>query len=79
MLLTHPTVVIAKIFQQSGENKMKQHKIKTVVVVGGGNAGWLTAGRIAAHHKANQADGIKVVLVESANIATVGVGDFLTT
>ncbi len=52
------------------------HKpVKTLVVVGGGTAGWLTAGWLAAHHKAHTAQGIKVVLVESANIATVGVGE----
>ena len=40
-------------------------EIKTVVVVGGGIAGWLTAGRLAAHHKSNTPDGLNVVLVES--------------
>ena len=49
--------------------------IKTVVVVGGGNAGWLTAGRIAARHKANAEQGINVVLVESPTIPAIGVGE----
>ena len=48
---------------------------KTVVVVGGGIAGWLTAGRLAAHHQSNTESGLKVVLVESANIPVVGVGE----
>lgn len=49
--------------------------IKTVVVVGGGTAGWLTAGRIAAQHNAASAQGIQVVLIESPTIATIGVGE----
>jgi tryptophan 7-halogenase len=44
---------------------------KTVVIVGGGIAGWLTAGRIAAQHK----NRVKVVLIESPSIPTVGVGE----
>lgn len=50
-------------------------KIKTVVVVGGGIAGWLTAGRLAAHHKSNTPDGLNVVLVESPNVPIIGVGE----
>lgn len=52
-----------------------QQPIKTVVIVGGGNAGWLTAGRIAAQHKSNSAHGVKVILVESPGIAPIGVGE----
>jgi len=48
---------------------------KTVVVVGGGIAGWLTAGRIAAQHRTKTKEGLKVVLVESASIPVVGVGE----
>lgn len=48
---------------------------KTVVVVGGGNAGWLTAGRLAAKHKSHTNNGIKVILVESPNIPAIGVGE----
>jgi flavin-dependent dehydrogenase len=48
---------------------------KTVVIVGGGNAGWLTAGRLAAKHKSNTQEGLKVILVESANISPIGVGE----
>ena len=48
---------------------------RSVVIVGGGAAGWITAGRIAAQHKANSADGIRVTLVESPNIPIIGVGE----
>jgi tryptophan halogenase len=49
--------------------------IKSVVIVGGGTAGWITAGRIAAENSANHAGGIKVTLIESRNIAPIGVGE----
>lgn len=49
--------------------------IKNIVVVGGGTAGWLTAAVIAAQHKTESPDGIKVTLVEASDIPTVGVGE----
>lgn len=50
--------------------------IDSIVVVGGGTAGWLTAGRLAVEQKQRWPDRpIKVTLIESPNIATVGVGE----
>lgn len=49
--------------------------INSVVIVGGGSAGWLTAGLIAAHHKAHLPGNLKVTLVESANIKSISVGE----
>lgn len=49
--------------------------IKHVVIVGGGSAGWLTAGVIAAEHNANSATGIKLTLIESPDVKTIGVGE----
>ena len=46
-----------------------------VVVVGGGTAGWLSAAMIAAHHNGHRPDGLRVTLVESSDIPTVGVGE----
>jgi flavin-dependent dehydrogenase len=60
--------------QQTGADEA-QKPIRTVVVVGGGNAGWLTAGRIAARHKANTAGGVRVILIEAAGIPAIGVGE----
>ena len=45
-------------------------KIKRVCVVGGGSSGWMTAAAIA-----KLCPHIKVTLVESPNIKTVGVGE----
>ena len=49
--------------------------INRVVVVGGGTAGWLTATVIAAHHQSEGPNGLEVVLVESSDIPTIGVGE----
>lgn len=49
--------------------------LKRIVILGGGSAGWITAGVIAAQHKLNSADGISITLVESATIAPIGVGE----
>lgn len=45
--------------------------IKNIVVLGGGSAGWLTAGIIAGEHREN----VRVTLVESPDVATIGVGE----
>lgn len=44
---------------------------KHVVIVGGGTAGWLAAARLGAMRRA----GIGITVVESPNVATVGVGE----
>ncbi|MFT7009284.1 MAG: tryptophan halogenase [Colwellia sp.] len=51
------------------------NSIQTVVIVGGGTAGWITAGRIAAKHQSNSTTTVKVVLVESAKVPTINVGE----
>ncbi len=51
-----------------------QGAIRTVVVVGGGSAGWLAACRLAAR-SIGRGSRISVVLVESANVPSVGVGE----
>lgn len=45
--------------------------IQHVMVVGGGSAGWLTAALIAAEHGA----GLRVSLLESPDVPTIGVGE----
>jgi len=50
--------------------------VKAVVIVGGGTAGWLTAGIIAARHQARmKAGGFAVTLIESPDIRMIGVGE----
>lgn len=50
--------------------------IKSIIIVGGGSAGWLTAGIIAARHGSRIINNeLSITLVESENIPTVGVGE----
>ncbi|TQV89217.1 tryptophan halogenase family protein [Aliikangiella coralliicola] len=49
--------------------------IKSIVIVGGGTAGWISAGIIAARHRADNNQSIEVTLVESPDIPTIGVGE----
>jgi len=50
--------------------------VKAVVIVGGGTAGWLTAGIIAARHQSRmKAGGLSVTLIESPDIRIIGVGE----
>lgn len=44
--------------------------IRKVVILGGGSAGWLTAGLVAA-----ECPGLEVVLIESPEVGTIGVGE----
>ncbi|MEL7448520.1 MAG: tryptophan halogenase family protein [Pseudomonadota bacterium] len=53
----------------------KAQPIKKVLIVGGGTAGWLTAGVIAAHHRSSEGEGLHVTLVESSDVPTIGVGE----
>src|SRR5437763_87949 len=58
-------------------------QIKHIVVVGGGTAGWLTAAVIAAElaaelaseHDAHEEGGVRVTVLESPEVAPLGVGE----
>ena len=49
--------------------------IRQIVILGGGSAGWLTAAVLAADHATASPGGLQVTLVESPDVATVGVGE----
>ena len=49
--------------------------ISHIVIVGGGTAGWLAACRIAAAARPDAAAPLDVTLVESPEVATIGVGE----
>lgn len=50
--------------------------INHIVIVGGGTAGWLTAGLLAAEHVNTAQDNpIKITLVESPDVMPIGVGE----
>lgn len=50
---------------------MSTEVVKNIVIVGGGTAGWLTAGVLAAEHGHNLA----ITLIESPEVKTIGVGE----
>lgn len=54
---------------------MASSTIRQIVIVGGGSAGWLTAAVIAAEHRSAFASGLQVTLIESPDIAPIGVGE----
>lgn len=49
--------------------------IRQIVIVGGGTAGWLTASLLAARHDVKDPQGLRVILIESPDLATIGVGE----
>lgn len=49
-------------------------RVRNIVIVGGGSAGWLTAGVLAAEHDAG-AGGARITLIESPDVNPVGVGE----
>ena len=54
---------------------MADQHIQHIVIVGGGTAGWLTANIVAARFHPEQGLGVRVTLVESPNVPTIGVGE----
>lgn len=57
---------------------MNDNSIKSVVILGGGTAGWLSAlylDKFLNHAKSSAEGRVKISLIESSNINTVGVGE----
>ena len=50
-------------------------RIRQLVIVGGGAAGWLTAGVIAAAHRLPANPDLEVTLIESPDVKILGVGE----
>jgi hypothetical protein len=48
--------------------------LQRIVIVGGGSAGWLTAGLLAAEHRAANG-GLHITLIESPDVPPIGVGE----
>src|SRR6202043_3278922 len=61
--------------QLSAGKLVMPHVIRSICIVGGGTAGWLTAGIIAARHRSEDGHGIRIKLIESDTIGTIGVGE----
>jgi len=55
---------------------MSGRSINHIVIAGGGSAGWLSAALIAAEHQAHEGSaGLQVTLIESPDVAPIGVGE----
>jgi flavin-dependent dehydrogenase len=54
---------------------MDTQALQHIVIVGGGSAGWLTAAVIAAEHAATPGARLRVTLLESPDVAPIGVGE----
>lgn len=50
-------------------------KIDSILIVGGGTAGWLAATYLANRLGTYRPDGVKITLIESADIGAIGVGE----
>ena len=49
--------------------------VQHIVIVGGGSAGWLTAGLLAAEYASNEPPLFRLTLIESPDVQTIGVGE----
>lgn len=52
-----------------------EHAIRSIVIAGGGAAGWLTAAIIAAEHNLPNNPHLNIALVESPDVKILGVGE----
>ncbi len=50
-------------------------RIRNIVIIGGGTAGWIIAGLLAARHPDRSPEGIGITLIESPDTPTIGVGE----
>ena len=49
--------------------------INSIVIVGGGSAGWITAGLLASEYYGNSDRDVSITLIESPDVSTIGVGE----
>ena len=63
------------IQRNAGHTYTMARPVRSICIVGGGTAGWLTAGIIAARHRPESDRGLKITLVESESIGIIGVGE----
>ncbi len=54
----------------ASEDRNVNERVERVIVLGGGSAGWLVAGLLAAEHPA-----LRITLIESSDVPVIGVGE----
>src|SRR5207244_2416580 len=52
-----------------------QQPVRRIVIVGGGTAGWITAGVLASRYPLRGKDGVSITLIESRQQPPIGVGE----
>ncbi len=57
------------------DNGSDSGAVRRIVIVGGGSAGWLVAGVLAAEHRAAIPGGLQITLLEAPGIPPIGVGE----
>ncbi len=60
---------------EGSEVIVQNRPIKKIVIVGGGTAGWLTAGVLGAEHNIAGLVSLEITLIESTDITILGVGE----
>ena len=66
-----PLATAACFFAQT----VDMQTIRNIVIVGGGSAGWITAGLLASEHGLAEDSGVTITLIESPDVRTIGVGE----
>src|SRR6202022_3054242 len=56
-------------------DRPEQQPVRRIVVVGGGTAGWITAGVLASRYPRRGEDGVTITLIESRQQPPIGVGE----
>ena len=54
---------------------MQTKPIQSIIILGGGTAGWLAANHLAINLKPKEQHGIKITVIESPDTPTIGVGE----
>ena len=75
LLVLDNAMLHARTSRACGRIRKMGTPVRSICIVGGGTAGWLTAGIIAARHASDSGRGLQITLVESESIGIVGVGE----
>lgn len=55
--------------------RQAEKKVSHIIIVGGGSAGWITAGLLASRYHPAAVSGVQVTVIESPDVKTIGVGE----